>query len=203
MTMITASKIQISFRSGFSSAGAGSSVPVTIGVSAPLQAPPRPELPRPGLALSGRRRYGRSSSFFGDDFSGGRFRKVEYGLHFLCREDLRGAGRDDRGRQHVASLEVSQAHGLAIHDDLDAALLELALGELAGSAVLELHVDGVTDPLHDRTFLDRGYDYRANPVVVVIWAVPFIPGVSSCTDIDLPSTVNLKPSGTVTSRVPV
>src|SRR4029434_9385855 len=39
-------------------------------------------------------------------------------------------------------------------------------------------------------------------VVVVIVAVPFIPGCNSCTDFGWPSTVNLKESGTVSSLVP-
>ena len=39
-------------------------------------------------------------------------------------------------------------------------------------------------------------------VVVVTVAVPFIPGFSSDTDIFLPSTVNWKSAGTVTSCVP-
>ena len=176
ITTIRPSTIQISFRSGFSSVVAGSSVAATTGVSVVAGAASAGAGSAAALRALQRKLQQSERGFSGGHFSGGGFRNVEYGLHILCREDLRGSGRDDRGRQHVASLQVGQAHGLAIHDDLDAALFELALGELAGRAVLGLHVDGVKDPLHYRAFLDRGYVDRANFVVVVIWAVPFIPG---------------------------
>ena len=160
--MIRPSTIQIHFRSGFSSVFTGSCVAVISGVSVVAGAASAGAGSPPPLRALQREPHRCCGGFFGGHFSDGGFRHVEYGLHILCRQDLRRAGRDDRGRQHVASLEVGQAHGLAIHDDLDAALFELALGELAGRAVLGLHVDGVTDPLHDRAFLDRGHGDRVN-----------------------------------------
>ena len=124
------------------------------------------------------------------------------GLHFFFSHDMRRLRRDDDRAQPVAFMEVGQLRRLAGAHDLDAALVDIPLGETSSRPRSVRTMRVAPDCWTTVPFFTSVTVTGVTVVRVVTVAVPFIPTFRSRTASYWPLTVKRKSSGTVSSLVP-